>query len=127
MNIPAGSRYFSLLSGNMKLASYTKKDWVIIGLLLPPVIVLVNYCVFGQRYFPGPGIFWWPTLLSGGWGLISWYLQNIIALLMRARYPRYHQTIRRVLISMGLYVLMTIVTVAMIFLLYDRVGFFNMS
>jgi sensor histidine kinase YesM len=109
----------------MKLALYTKKDWVIIGLLLPPVIVLVNYCAFGVRYFSGAGIFWWATCLSGGWGLVSWYLQTLIAILLHARYHRNNQTIRRILISMSLYVLTTVVTVAMVFLLYDRVSFFQ--
>ncbi len=109
----------------MKLAYYTKKDWLIIGLLLPPVIILVNYCIFGKRYFSGAAIFCWSTFLSGGFGLLSWYLQIIIALIMNARYPRYNQTIRRVLTSMALYVLVTIVTVVMIFLLYDRVRFFQ--
>ena len=109
----------------MKLAYYTKKDWVIIGLLLPPVVILVNYCIFGKRYFSGADIFWWSTLLGGSFGLISWYLQILIALYMNARYPRYNQTIRRVLISMALYVLITVITVVMVFLLYDRVGFFQ--
>jgi sensor histidine kinase YesM len=110
---------------NMKLAYYTKKDWLIIGLLLPPVILLINYCIFGKRYFSGADIFWWSTFLTAGFGLISWYLQIIIALIMNARYPRYNQTIRRVLISMALYVITTIVTVVIIFLLYDRVSFFQ--
>jgi sensor histidine kinase YesM len=109
----------------MKLAYYTKKDWLIIGLLLPPVIILVNYCIFGKRYFSGADIFWWSTLFSGGVGLISWYLQIIIALIMNARYPRYNQTFRRVFISMLLYVLISVITVIMIFLLYDRVSFFQ--
>lgn len=109
----------------MKLAYYTKKDWAIIGLVLPPLVVLVNYCIFGKRYFSGTAIFWWPTLISGGFGLISWYLQILIALVMNDRYPRYNQTVRRVLLSMGLYVLVTVVTVALIFILYDRVHFFQ--
>lgn len=109
----------------MKLAYYTKKDWAIIALVLPPLVVLVNYCIFGKRYFSGAAIFWWPTLLSGGFGLISWYLQILIALVMNDRYPRYNQTVRRVLLSMGLYVLVTVVTVALIFILYDRVHFFQ--
>lgn len=109
----------------MKLAYYTKKDWIIIGLLLPPVIVLVNYCIFGKHYFSGAGIFWCATLISGGFGLLSWYLQIIIALLMNARYPRYTQTFKRVFLSMALYILITIITVVLVFLLYDRVDLFG--
>lgn len=109
----------------MKLAYYTKKDWVIIGLLLPPVVMLVNYCIFGKHYFSGAGIFGWSTLVTGAFGMISWYLQLLIALLMHARYPRYNQTIRRVLTSMALYVAVTAITVILVFVLYDRVSFFH--
>jgi sensor histidine kinase YesM len=109
----------------MKLAYYTRKDWLIIGLLLPPIIILVNYSIFGKRYFSGADIFWAATIISTGFGLLSWYLQIIIALIMNARYPRYNQTFRRVLLSMGLYVVVTVITIILIFVLYDRVDFFN--
>jgi sensor histidine kinase YesM len=109
----------------MKLAYYTKKDWLIIGLLLPPGIILVNYCIFGKRYFSGAAIFGWTTLLSASIGLVSWYLQIIIALIMNARYPRYNQTIKRVLLSMGLYVIITVITVILACLLYDYVHLFQ--
>ncbi|MBO9565671.1 MAG: histidine kinase [Niastella sp.] len=109
----------------MKLAHYTKKDWLIISLLLPPVIILANYCIFGKRYFSGAAIFWWSTIISGGFGLLSWYLQILIAIIMNGRYPKYNQTIRRVSISMGLYVLVTVITVVLVFVLYDRLSFFQ--
>jgi sensor histidine kinase YesM len=109
----------------MKLTYYTKKDWLIIGLLLPPIIILINYSIFGKRYFSGAAIFWWATIISSGFGLLSWYLQIHIALIMNARYPRYNQTFRRVLLSMGLYVLITVITIILVFVLYDRVSFFQ--
>lgn len=109
----------------MKLAYYTKKDWLIIGLLLPPIIMLVNYSIFGKRYFSGAAIFWWATIISSGFGLLSWYLQIHIALIMNARYPRYNQTFRRVLISMAIYVIITVLTIVLAFVLYDRVSFFQ--
>ncbi|WP_276483329.1 sensor histidine kinase [Paraflavitalea pollutisoli] len=109
----------------MKRAYYTKKNWVIIGLLLPPVILLVNYCIFGKSYFSGSAVFWWSSLLTAGFGMISWYLQLLISLLMNARYPGNNQTLRRVVTSMVLHVLVTIITVALVFVLYDRLNFFH--
>lgn len=109
----------------MKRAHYTKKNWVIIGLLLPPVVILVNYFIFGKMYFSGTAIFWWASLLTAGFGMISWYLQLLIALLTNAHYPRSNQTLRRVFTSMILHLLVTVITVTLVFVLYDRLHFFD--
>jgi LytS/YehU family sensor histidine kinase len=63
--------------------------------------------------------------MSTGFGLLSWYLQILIALLMNTWYPRYNQTFKRVLLSMGIYVFTSVTTVVLVFTLYDRIHFFQ--
>src|SRR5690349_12825867 len=78
-----------------KLPYYTRKDRLIILILLPPVVLLINYWIFGKRYFTEGKLFLLTSLISGLTGFISWRLQILVAVRMHRRYPRYSQTFRR--------------------------------
>jgi sensor histidine kinase YesM len=109
----------------MNLSLYTRKDWIIIGVLLPPVIVLMNYWIFGNRYFTEAGVFWLSTAITSIVAIISWLLQIVVAVHLQRKYPRYSDTVKRLAIALSLYILLTSFTISIVFWAYDFVHFFN--
>ncbi|MBC7904331.1 MAG: histidine kinase [Gemmatimonadaceae bacterium] len=109
----------------MKLPYYTRKDRWIIGILLPPTVVVINFWIFGRSYFSDQATFLLASAITAIAGLGSWHLQIVIAVTLQRKYPRYGQTIKRMVISLALYILVTTATIAGLFLGYDAVKLFN--
>lgn len=109
----------------MNLPYYTKKDCIIISVLLPPVVIAVNYWIFGTRYFTERGIFWLSTTITATAAFVSWLLQIVVAIHLQRKYPRYSDTIKRLTIALSMYVLLTSFTISIVFWAYDYVSFFN--
>lgn len=109
----------------MYLPYYTKKDWIIIAILLPPVVIAMNFFIFGTRYFTEGGIFWLSTFITAIIAFISWLLQIVVAIHLQRKYPRYSDTIKRLTIALSLYILLTSFTISIVFWAYDYVHFFN--
>ncbi|MFT3824397.1 MAG: histidine kinase [Chitinophagaceae bacterium] len=109
----------------MKMPYYTQKDKWIITIFLPPAILLINSLIFGNRYWMQPGLFMGATIISGAIGLFSWHLQIIVAVQMQQRYPAYHQTFRRITISILWYMLITTITIILVFTLYHSISWFQ--
>lgn len=109
----------------MHLPYYTRKDWIIISVLLPPVVVAVNYFIFGARYFTEAGVFWLSTAITSVAALVSWLLQIVVAIHLQRKYPRYSDTVKRLSIALSLYILLTSFTIAIVFWAYDYVSFLN--
>jgi sensor histidine kinase YesM len=109
----------------MHLPLYTKKDWIIISVLLPPVVVTVNYWIFGSRYFTESGVFWLSTSITAAAAFVSWLLQIVVAIHLQRKYPRYSDTIKRLTIALSLYILLTSFTISIVFWAYNYVHFFN--
>src|SRR5690349_14511775 len=109
----------------MKLAHYTRKDWIIIGVLLPPVIALLNYWIFGPRYFNDPAVFGVASIVSGLLGFASWHLQILVAIWLSKKYPSYKQTLKRLFIAVSLYIVITSITIYLVFTGYCHVHLFD--
>lgn len=109
----------------MQLPYYTRKDWIIITVLMPPVILVMNYWIFGSRYFSESGIFWWSTFITAVIAFISWLLQIVVAIRLQKKFPAWGDTIRRLCIALSLYILITSLTIYLVFLAYDYFSFFN--
>ncbi len=109
----------------MHLPNYTRKDWMIISILLPPVVIVVNYWIFGSRYFREGNIFWASTAITASIAFISWVLQIMVAIKLQRRFPRYGQTVKRLAIALSLYVRITSATISIVFWAYDYLSFFN--
>jgi Histidine kinase len=109
----------------MQLPYYTRKDWLIISILLPPVIVVINYWIFASRYFKEATIFWWSTAISLVVGFASWQIQILVAIKLQKKYPGYHQTFKRLFVAVLSYIIITCATISFIFWVYDHFHFFN--
>ena len=109
----------------MRLPYYTKKDGLIIAGVLPIAVLVINYWIFGRRYFSEITLFACATALGCIVGFISWYLQIIVAIVLQKKYPEYNQTVKRLLISLSLYIVITSATIYGIFWLYAALPIFQ--
>lgn len=91
-----------------------------------PVIVLVyNALIFGNRYFSEGRVFVWASLctlliLSCFWILFTW-----IAVTLRNRFPRDRDLMKRMVISICLFILINALMVTILFWGYDYFHFLN--
>ena len=111
----------------MKVPYYTRKDWLIISVLLPPVIAIINYWIFGARYFTDTTILVLSSLISVTIGFFSWMVQIVVAICLQKKYPAVNQTIRRLFCSLLSYILITSATISLVFWLYDITPVFDYS
>jgi two-component system, LytTR family, sensor kinase len=109
----------------MRLPYYTKKDWLIISILLPPTIMAINFLLFGKRYISDGEFFLWSTLVSLAIGFASWMSQILVAIELQKKYPHYHQTFKRLLICISLYILISTSTVTAVFWGYEYIDYFQ--
>lgn len=109
----------------MQLPHYTRKDWIIISVLMPPVVLVMNYWIFGSRYFKESGIFWWSTSITAIIAFVSWLLQIVVAIRLQRKFPAYGDTVKRLSIAISLYIVITSLTIYLVFWAYDYFSFFN--
>jgi two-component system, LytTR family, sensor kinase len=107
----------------MKPANYSKKEPLIMWLLLPPITIVLNYCLFGKHYFFDWHTFFLasiPTLLI----LVLLYIScGMVASVLLNRFPKYQHTFKRIGLSLLAYILIMVAAVTILFLGYDYIGF----
>src|SRR6476620_1607828 len=81
--------------------------------------------MLGKMYFSSLTTFVFVSLISVFVGLFSWLIQINIAVQLQRRYPRYYQTIKRIAIALSLYILVTTLTICLLFYGYELIGFLN--
>ena len=109
----------------MKLPRYTKRDRRFMLIILPPMVLVINYFIFGNPYFDNTDIFVFSSLISGLLGYICTRLLLTIALLMQQRYPLYDQTFKRISYCLFFNTLFTFLGISIVFLGYDAIDFFD--
>src|SRR5215510_14162978 len=90
--------------------SYSKKEGLIAAIFLPPFAFLLNYVMFGHRYFSSLKNFVLATILTFAILLLCYVSCGMIGSVLSNRYPKYSETFKR--ISIGLVVYITIMTAA---------------
>lgn len=78
--------------------SFTRMHKYLTAVLMPPVILVLNYLMFGKTYFSSPKYFFIATLLTlffvGG----AWAAQANMAIKLLRKYPSIHDALKRILI-----------------------------
>lgn len=93
--------------------------------MLLPIALAVNYLILGNLYFSQLSIFLTASIIGSIISVLNWRILLAIALLVQNRYPRQNQILRRLLISLSLYILITTATITFSFILYDQIPFFE--
>ena len=108
---------------NMKPLAYSRKEWLIALVLLPPFALLLNYVLFGNKYFSA----WRPFLVASFITTLVIFIVYIccgmVATVMRNQFPKYSQTFKRIFISLLIYVAMMAAAISILFWGYDYIGF----
>jgi sensor histidine kinase YesM len=107
------------------LPQYTRKDLWIFAAVVPVIVLVYNTLIFGNRFFTEGRVFVWAGLstfliLSSFWFFFTW-----IAVTLRNRFPRDGDLMKRMLISIFLFIIINALIVTILFWGYDYFHFLN--
>jgi sensor histidine kinase YesM len=103
--------------------SYSKKEGLIAAIFLPPFAFLLNYVMFGAKYFASLKNFLLATILTFAIILLCYISCGMIASVLNNRYPKYSQTFKRISIGIAVYVAIMSASISIIFWGYDYISF----
>ena len=107
----------------IKPLSYSKKEWLIAVIFLPPFAFALNYILFGNQYFSSLKNLLLSTILTLAIIMLVYISCGMVATVLRNRYPKYSQTFKRILIGLVIYITIMAVAVSIIFWGYDYINF----
>lgn len=111
----------------IKLPQYTSKDVpVMLGTVLP-FTLLLNWVIFGSSYFTDWRTFLPASLISGVIMIFSFIGYGHMALAFRNRFRDDSQFLKRVILQILLFLLMTVLVLAGLFSLYRGLGMIDSS
>lgn len=108
---------------DIKPLSYSKKEWVIAMILMPPFAILLNFVLFGTQYFSSLKNFLVPTGITLSVITLLYICCGMVAVMLRNRFPKYSQTFKRIAIGLCIYIALMIAGLSIIFWGYDYIGF----
>ena len=91
-------------------------------ILLPPVVLFVNYFLFGSMYFLNLKYFGIATFITLVFVGATWAVQGIIAGRSLKKYPSIHDTPKRIMILLSINGLITALLITFIFWFYDALN-----
>src|SRR3954471_9603867 len=107
----------------MKLPQYTKRDWLIFSIGMPVIVLIINFFLFATKYFTDLKVFLLASLSTFMIMTRSWQLLTWIAVMMRNRFPKYHDLLKRLSIALFIFIILTALTISAIFWGYDYFNF----
>ena len=113
------------IAGNIKPLDYTKKEWIIMMMIIPPFAVWISYMMFGVKNFGSFLFFLRATLPVLILLFVVYLLCGMMATIFLNRFPKYRNTFRRIGFSVVSYLLITIAGITLLFWGYDYVGYLN--
>ena len=109
----------------MKPLIYSKNEWMIMFIILPPIAVGINFVLYGFRYFSELRVLLLATLATLGILILIYISCGMVAGIMQYRFPKYSQTFKRIGISLVILTLITVAGITIIFLGYDYIHFLD--
>ena len=110
---------------NIHIPRYTSKDLPILVCSMLPLAILFNIFLFGKNYFSSIGAFTKATLfmfaITGG----CFMLYGFVAILLRNRFPSENELKKRLIVSIGIFVLMSAVLMSVLLRGLDLINFMD--
>jgi len=107
----------------MRLPQYTKKDlWIFLG-VMPPLVILFNFLLYGKRLFTDLSVFVFAGIVTGVILTIVYQCLTWVAVTVRNRFYKDSDLIKRMALAMFLIVLISELTLTIVFLGYDYFHF----
>ena len=107
----------------MKLSRYKKNDLLIMVVVLIPWTIFLNLLLLGVPYFFSISGFAAATIYTFTLHAFAWQIQSWIAVTLRDRFPREQHNNVRLWFTVFLYMLITCLSVTLIYWLYDITNF----
>ena len=107
------------------LPQYTRKDLWIFAAVVPVIVLVYNSLIFGNRYFTEGRVFAWASLCTTGIIGCFWFVFTRIAVILRNRFPNDKDLMKRMVISIFLFILINAFIVTLLFWGYDFFHFLN--
>lgn len=108
---------------DIKPLSYSKKEWIIAVIFVPPFAVMLNYVLFDYAYFTTLRNFLIATLITSAVIFLVYVCCGMVASVLRNRFPKYSDTFRRIIIGLGIYIAIMVAGLSILFWGYDYIGF----
>lgn len=104
-----------------------KLEWVSYFSLMPILALILNLMLFGDRFWHDSRLWLYSYPLVFVQGFFSWYLHVIMMHWLRVKFPRIDQTLLRLILLTICHILMTGLTFALLFYVYDALHLFGYS
>jgi hypothetical protein len=111
------------MSINVTIPKYTSKDFTIMVATMLPMTVVMNFLLYGDRYFREFPVFVWTSLVTFLILCAAFTLYGQVAISLRNRFPGDHEVFKRLAISITIFILMTGVYLSIVCRGYDLVNF----
>ena len=108
---------------DIKPLSYSRKEWLIAVITLPPFAVLLNFVLFGIQYFTSLKNFLIATGITLLVITVVYVCCGMVAVMLRNRFPKYSQTFKRITIGLLIYMSLMTAAISILFWGYDYLGF----
>jgi sensor histidine kinase YesM len=113
------------MPSSLNIPKYTSKDIPILVASMVPMAVLLNYFLYGNRYFQNGGMFLGVTLVTFLLLALAFLTYGLVAISLRSRFPEDEQVFKRLGICISIFFLMSAVYMSLILIVYDSVHFFG--
>lgn len=111
----------------MKLPQYSGKDYAIMVWTITPFTIILNSIIFGKRYFTEWQVFAVASLVAFLFLCLSFILYGGVAVAFRNRFPKDDQFMKRTMIIVGLFIIMTGLLILLLFTIYESIGPLNFT
>lgn len=108
-----------------RLPQYTRKDLWIFAAVVPVIVLVYNSLLFGNRYFLEGRVFLWASVCTFLILGCFWFVFTWIAVTLRNRFPRDADLMKRMAISIFLFIIINGLIVTILFWGYDYFHFLN--
>ena len=107
----------------LNIPSYHTKDLSILVASMLPMAILVNYFLFGRKYFNTGSNFVPATLVTFAYFGLAFLTYGFVAISLRNRFPDDHDFFKRLSICISIFFLMSAVYISVLLLGYDYFHF----
>lgn len=94
---------------------------------ITPFTIILNSIIFGKRYFTDWRVFTLASLVAFLFLCVSFVLYGGVAVAFRNRFPKDDQFMKRTLIIIGLFIIMTGLLILLLFSIYESIGPLNFT
>jgi two-component system, LytTR family, sensor kinase len=116
-----------MYSIHLNLPRYTSKDFKVMVLTMLPAAILLNSFLFGARYFTEVRVFAFATVVTFIVLACSYYVYHKIALVLRNRFADEEQQVKRMTLSILVFILLSGVILSFISRGYAAFNFLDYS